>query len=153
MVATNSSMLPIKTKASLFRLEDVRTGKMIELYKACQTKGYLIAFICNHCPFVIHILDHIAPQFNKMKREDIQIFAISSNDIEKYPEDTPEKMRELAEKYQFNFPYLFDTSQKVAKSFSAACTPDFSSLMKILNFFIVEDMTTRDLIQIRQLRE
>ena len=135
MVATNSSMLPIKTKASLFRLEDVRTGKMIELHKAYQTKGYLIAFICNHCPFVIHILDHIVPQFNKMNNEGIQIFAISSNDIKKYPEDTPEKMRELAEKYQFNFPYLFDRSQKVAKSFSAACTPDFFLFNENLELF------------------
>ena len=125
MVATHSSMLPIRTKAPYFQLEDVSSGKIHELKKTVGSKGYLIAFICNHCPFVIHLLEHLPAQFDKIIKEDIQVFAISSNDTDKYPQDAPDKMKELAQKYDFKFPYLFDESQKVATSFSAACTPDF----------------------------
>ena len=125
MVATKSSMLPIGTKAPYFRLEDVSSGKMIELNDKNSAKGYLVAFICNHCPFVIHLLDHLAIHLNNLTKENIQVFAISSNDIEKYPQDAPGKMKELSQEYGFNFPYLHDENQKVAISFSAACTPDF----------------------------
>ena len=89
MVATKSSMLPIGTKAPYFRLEDVSSGKMIELNETKDAKGYLVAFICNHCPFVIHLLDHLAIHLNNLAKENIQVFAISSNDTEKYPEDAP----------------------------------------------------------------
>ena len=125
MVATKSSMLPIGTKAPYFRLEDVSSGKMIELNETKDAKGYLVAFICNHCPFVIHLLDHLTIELNNLTKESIQVFAISSNDLKKYPQDAPGKMRELSQKYGFNFPYLHDETQKVAISFSAACTPDF----------------------------
>ena len=125
MVATNSSMLPIGTKANYFALEDVQSKKIVELQKGNEFKGYLIAFICNHCPFVIHLLEHLTVQFNALQKEGIKVLSISSNDIEKYPQDSPEKMRLLAENYGFEFPYLFDESQEVAISFKAACTPDF----------------------------
>ena len=125
MVATKSSMLPIGTKAPYFRLEDVSSGKMIELNETKDAKGYLVAFICNHCPFVIHLLDHLTIELNNLTKESIQVFAISSNDTEKYPQDAPGKMRELSQECGFNFPYLHDETQKVAISFSAACTPDF----------------------------
>ena len=125
MVATNSSMLPIGTKAEYFSLEDVRSKNIVELKKENDVKGYLIAFICNHCPFVIHLLEHLTVQLNEMQKEGIKVLTISSNDVENYPQDSPEKMKELAQSYGFEFPYLFDESQEVAISFRAACTPDF----------------------------
>jgi len=125
MVATNSSMLPISTKAEYFSLEDVRSKNIVELKKENDVKGYLIAFICNHCPFVIHLLEHLTVQLNEMQKEGIKVLTISSNDVENYPQDSPEKMKELAQSYGFEFPYLFDESQEVAISFRAACTPDF----------------------------
>ena len=135
MVATHSSMLPIGTKAPTFKLEDVSSGQVIELQENNDTQGHLIAFICNHCPFVIHLLDHLPRQLNKIKDEGIEVFAISSNDIGKYPQDGPEKMKELAQQYGFEFPYLYDETQKVAVSFSAACTPDFFLFNKKLELF------------------
>ena len=125
MVATNSSMLPIGTKAEHFSLEDVRTNKIVKFQKENDAKGYLIAFICNHCPFVIHLIEHLTIQFNEIQKEGIKVLAISSNDVEKYPQDSPEKMKKLAQTYGFEFPYLFDESQEVAISYRAACTPDF----------------------------
>lgn len=125
MVATNSSMLPIGTKAEYFSLEDVRSKNIVELKEENDVKGYLIAFICNHCPFVIHLLEHLTVQLNEMQKEGIKVLTISSNDVENYPQDSPEKMKELAQSYGFEFPYLFDESQEVAISFRAACTPDF----------------------------
>ena len=81
-------------------------------------------FICNHCPFVIHVLDEIVSITKKYDKE-ISFIAISSNDIVNYPEDSPELMKKLAEEKKFNFPYLFDETQEVAKKYDAACTPDF----------------------------
>jgi len=81
-------------------------------------------FICNHCPFVIHVLDEIVSITKKYEKE-ISFIAISSNDIVNYPEDSPELMKKLAEEKKFNFPYLFDETQEVAKKYDAACTPDF----------------------------
>ena len=125
MVATNSSMLPIGTKAEHFSLEDFRTNKIVKFQKENDAKGYLIAFICNHCPFVIHLIEHLTIQSNEIQKEGIKVLAISSNDVEKYPQDSPEKMKKLAQTYGFEFPYLFDESQEVAISYRAACTPDF----------------------------
>ena len=81
-------------------------------------------FICNHCPFVIHVLDEIVSITKKYDNE-ISFIAISSNDVVNYPEDSPELMKKLAEEKKFNFPYLFDETQEVAKKYDAACTPDF----------------------------
>lgn len=125
MVATHSCMLPIGTEAPHFELEDVCTGKTIKLQKNEEAKGYLVAFICNHCPFVINLLQHMPDQFNKFRDEGIEIFAISSNDIDKYPQDSPEEMKKLSIEHQFGFPYLFDENQQIATSYTAACTPDF----------------------------
>lgn len=125
MVATNSCMLPIGTKSPTFSLPDVLSNKETQIASNKHANGYLIAFICNHCPFVIHLLEHFPAHFNKIKEAEIDVFAISSNDIEKYPQDSPDKMRHLGLDYNFEFPYLYDESQQVAKSFTAACTPDF----------------------------
>ena len=125
MVATKSNMLPIGTKAPFFTLQDVITKKEIELSANKAGKGLLVAFICNHCPFVIHLIEHLSLSFNALLDQDIVVYAISSNDIDRYPQDSPEKMVKLAEKYGFLFPYLYDSGQTVAHSFQAACTPDF----------------------------
>lgn len=135
MVATNSCMLPIGTKSPTFSLPDVLSNKETQLASNKHANGYLIAFICNHCPFVIHLLEHFPAQFNKIKEAEIDVFAISSNDIEKYPQDSPDKMRHLGLDYNFEFPYLYDESQQVAKSFNAACTPDFFLFDENLELF------------------
>lgn len=135
MVATNSYMLPIGTKSPTFSLPDVLSNKETQLASNKHANGYLIAFICNHCPFVIHLLEHFPAHFNKIKEAEIDVFAISSNDIEKYPQDSPDKMRHLGLDYNFEFPYLYDESQQVAKSFNAACTPDFFLFDENLELF------------------
>jgi peroxiredoxin len=135
MVATNSCMLPIGTKAPSFSLPDVLSNKETHLADNQHANGYLIAFICNHCPFVIHLLEHLPDHFNKIQKAGIRVFAISSNDIEKYPQDSPDKMRQLGLDYNFEFPYLYDESQQVAKSFTAACTPDFFLFDENLELF------------------
>lgn len=135
MVATNSCMLPIGTNSPTFSLPDVLSNKETHLASNKHANGYLIAFICNHCPFVIHLLEHFPAQFNKIKEAEIDVFAISSNDIEKYPQDSPDKMRHLGLDYNFEFPYLYDESQQVAKSFTAACTPDFFLFDENLELF------------------
>lgn len=135
MVATNSCMLPIRTKSPTFSLPDVLSNKETHLASNKHANGYLIAFICNHCPFVIHLLEHFPVNFNKIQKAGINVFAISSNDIEKYPQDSPDKMRHLGLDYNFEFPYLYDESQQVAKSFTAACTPDFFLFDENLELF------------------
>ena len=135
MVATNSCMLPIGTKSPTFSLPDVLSNKETQLASNKDANGYLIAFICNHCPFVIHLLEHFPAHFNKIKEAEIDVFVISSNDIEKYPQDSPDKMRHLGLDYNFEFPYLYDESQQVAKSFTAACTPDFFLFDENLELF------------------
>ena len=97
----------------------------IVISEICFNKnGTVIMFICNHCPFVIHVIDEIV-KIAKTFENDITFIAISSNDILNYPEDSPELMKKLAFDKGFSFPYLFDDSQEVAKNFDAACTPDF----------------------------
>ena len=125
MVATQSSMLPLGTPAPAFELRDVISGDFVSLQKKENTRGYLIAFICNHWPFVIHLLEHLPTHFNKMQEQGIEVFALSSNDIVNYPQDSPEKMRELSKSHGFTFPYLYDEEQDVAIAYTAACTPDF----------------------------
>ena len=125
MVATQSSMLPLGTPAPAFELRDVISGDFVSLQKKENAQGYLIAFICNHCPFVIHLLEHLPTHFNKMQEQGIEVFALSSNDIVNYPQDSPEKMKELSKSHGFTFPYLYDEEQDVAMAYTAACTPDF----------------------------
>jgi hypothetical protein len=83
-------------------------------------------FICNHCPFVVHVMDELIRIGNDYKDRGIGFVAISSNDVANYPDDAPEKMKQLARSKQFPFPYLYDETQEVAKAYFAACTPDFS---------------------------
>ncbi|HKK24013.1 MAG TPA: thioredoxin family protein [Gracilimonas sp.] len=120
MSATPSTMLELGTKAPDFSLESVNGGNL-SLNYTDQSKGFVVMFICNHCPYVLHIEDELINVANEYISKGIGFIAISSNDIEKYPQDSPEKMAEK----EYPFPYLFDETQEVAKSYRAACTPDF----------------------------
>ena len=124
MVATASTMLPLGTKAPQFELPNVVDGNRVEIEEN-ESPAHLVAFVCNHCPYVIHLVEHLAEYFNQLTGEGISAYLISSNDVDKYPADSPDKMKELAVQNGFRFPYLFDEDQSVAKAYKAACTPDF----------------------------
>lgn len=118
-------MLPFGTKAIDFDLKDVVSGKKISLRNFEDKKALLIMFICKHCPYVKHVQSEIAKVGKDYAIKSLGIVAISANDISAYPEDSPEGMKEQAEKIGFTFPYLYDETQETAKSYTAACTPDF----------------------------
>lgn len=118
-------MLPLGTIAPQFRLKDTNSNFYYSFQDQKGSKGTLVMFICNHCPYVVHALPEILMIANDYRVQGIGIIAISSNDVEKYPQDGPEMMSEFAFKNSFDFPYLYDESQEVAKAFDAACTPDF----------------------------
>jgi len=124
MSNTLSNDLPLSTFAPKFELLDTITGSKHSYDELKGNKGTLILFICNHCPFVIHIINEIVQIANDYKPRGIKTIAISSNDIIKYPQDSPELMYEFAIKHTINFPYLYDESQEVAISYKASCTPD-----------------------------
>ncbi|MBO6794196.1 MAG: thioredoxin family protein [Balneolaceae bacterium] len=124
MAAVESMMVELGTKAPSFKLPSV-TGGNVELYRyAKNSKGTVILFICNHCPYVMHINAKLVEIANKYIQRGIAFIAISSNDVEKYPADSPEEMKKLSKNEGFQFPYLYDESQEVAKAYEAACTPD-----------------------------
>jgi thiol-disulfide isomerase/thioredoxin len=124
MSRTPSNMIPLGTIIPEFNLPDVVSGKNIS---SEELKGWVsvVMFICNHCPFVKHVNDQLVKLANDYIPKGVKFIAISSNDVVAYPEDSPEKMKETARQLQYPFPYLYDESQDVAKSFDAACTPDF----------------------------
>lgn len=124
MALTQSNPLPLGTKAPNFTLPDVISGRTVSLEELKSDKGTVVMFICNHCPYVLHILDELVRTADEYQKRGISFIAINSNDVTQYPEDSPEKMKEMAHKKSFPFPYLFDEDQSVAKSYSAACTPD-----------------------------
>ena len=125
MAPTPSTMMPIGTRAPDFELLDVVSGELSSLQNIRGERATLVMFICNHCPYVIHIKVGLAQLAKDYDQSLIGIVAISSNDIEQYPQDGPDQMREFAKESGFTFPYLFDQSQEVAKIYDAACTPDF----------------------------
>ena len=125
MVATHSNMLPLGTKAPSFELKDTCSKEVVHFSLETKGKGFLIAFICNHCPFVIHLKSHFPSLFNEWVKKGLKIYAISANDSVMYPADSPEQMGFEAKQLNFKFPYLFDETQSIAQSFKAACTPDF----------------------------
>jgi thiol-disulfide isomerase/thioredoxin len=107
-----------------FSLPDTVTGKTVAGADTAGSRAMLVMFICNHCPFVKHVMD----EFGRLARDYVQgvsIIAINSNDKENYPQDAPDRMKELATHEDWRFPFLFDEDQDVAKAFRAACTPDF----------------------------
>ena len=125
MAKTNSYMLPLGTVAPNFILPDTISGEETLLSEVKGTKGTLIIFMCNHCPYVLHLLDKIVEISSEIREFGINTVAISSNDVENYPDDHPMLMKKLAEDRDFSFPYLYDETQSVALSYEAACTPDF----------------------------
>ena len=124
MARTPSQMLPLGTLAPAFNLPDA-DGKMHSLDDATGSQAYLVMFICNHCPFVKHVADELARLGRDYREKGVAVFAINSNDIESHPADGPDKMKEEAAARGYTFPYLLDADQSVAKSYEAACTPDF----------------------------
>jgi len=124
MVAVNSTMLPLGTPAPDFRLPDTE-GNTVALQDFAGAPGLLVMFICNHCPFVKHIRAGLAAFGRDYQGRGLAIVAINSNDVENYPEDSPERMAEERRAAGYVFPYLLDESQDVAKAYRAACTPDF----------------------------
>ncbi|RED48333.1 thioredoxin family protein [Seonamhaeicola aphaedonensis] len=125
MARTPSNMLPLGTKAPEFSLFDTISNSTINFNDIKGEKGTVIMFICNHCPFVIHVNSEIIDIANTYKEKRIGFAAISSNDVVNYPQDSPEKMKAHAKNEGYPFPYLYDETQEVAKAYDAACTPDF----------------------------
>jgi peroxiredoxin len=125
MAAVNSTMLELGTKAPKFSLTDTVSGNKVELKDFRGNKALLVMFICNHCPYVKNIKEGLVKYATDYLPKGVGIVAISSNDVENYPDDSPEKMKKDAEKFGYPFPYLYDKDQKAAKAYMAACTPDF----------------------------
>lgn len=123
MVKTLSTMQPLGTRAPDFALPDI-DGIVV---KRDDFAGMplLIIFMCNHCPFVIHVREKLVERVREYQDRGVAVVAINSNDVANYPDDSPEKMKKDARKYGYPFPYLYDESQEVARSYDAACTPDF----------------------------
>lgn len=124
MAVTPSTMMPLGVVAPDFTLPDTVSGEMMSLQDLRSDKATVVIFICNHCPFVIHIADALGDLEREYSERSVQFIAISSNDVEKYPQDGPEQMKVFFETQGFNFPYLYDEFQVVAKAYQAACTPD-----------------------------
>ncbi|WP_136468406.1 thioredoxin family protein [Flagellimonas onchidii] len=125
MARTPSNMLPLGTSAPDFKLSDTVTDEILSLENIKGKKGTVIMFICNHCPFVIHVNPEITKLARDYQSMDIGFIAISSNDIVNYPQDAPHLMKQKALEEGYPFPYLYDEMQEVAQAYDAACTPDF----------------------------
>ena len=125
MARTPSNMLPLGTRAHDFSLPDTVSDKMLSLQELKGEKGTVIMFICNHCPFVKHVNAGIVQLAKDYQSKGIGFIAISSNDVENYPDDAPDLMAINAREEGYTFPYLYDESQEIAKAYDAACTPDF----------------------------
>ncbi len=125
MSLTASAMLPLGTPAPAFSLPDTVSGQTCSLEQLRGERGTLIMFICNHCPYVLHVNDELVALGSYLKAQGIGVVAISANDAETYPEDGPVRMKQHAQAQGYPFVYLYDQSQSVAKSYVATCTPDF----------------------------
>ena len=124
MVATNSTMLPLGSIAPGFRLPDVK-GNPVSLSDFPDALGIVIVFMCNHCPYVKHLRNELAQLAKDYLPRGVTVIGINSNDVAAYPADSPAKMAEEVKSAGYVFPYLYDETQNVAKSYHAACTPDF----------------------------
>jgi peroxiredoxin len=124
-MAVTSTMMPLGTKAPDFELTDTVSGKNVATTDFADKRALLVMFICNHCPYVKHVRDELASLGKDYENSDLGIVAISSNDIQEYPSDSPEEMKAEAERYGYVFPYLYDEDQSVAAAYTAMCTPDF----------------------------
>lgn len=125
MALTESNMLPLGTAAPEFSLPDTVSGQTMSYADVAGEQGTLVMFICNHCPYVIHVNEEIVRLARDYQAQGVGVVAISANDVVKYPADSPDKMQALARAEGYTFPYLYDESQAVARAYDAACTPDF----------------------------
>lgn len=125
MPATPSTMPELGNPANHFNLPEPATGLTRGLADFAESDALLVMFICNHCPFVVHVADQLAAIARDYHDKGLAVVAINSNDADHYPDDAPEKMVTFAEEHALSFPYLFDQDQAVAKLYHAACTPDF----------------------------
>ena len=125
MALTPSTMLALGTPAPNFQLPDVVSGKTISLDTFAGKPALLVMFICRHCPYVEHVKHELAKLGRDYAGQDVGIVAISANDAAGYPDDAPDKLREMARELTFTFPYCHDETQDTAKAYTAACTPDF----------------------------
>ena len=124
MAATPSTMVSLGSTAPSFSLPDTE-GNTVALSDFASAPALLVMFICNHCPFVIHVRSHLAGLAREYQERGVAVVAISANDAAKYPDDGPAKMAQEVKNAGYTFPYLFDETQEVAKAYRAACTPDF----------------------------
>ncbi len=125
MAFTESTMLNLGTQAPGFKLPDTVSGKDVSLDDVATDRATVVMFLCNHCPYVIHVNPEIVRVAKDYMAKGVGFVAISSNDVENYPQDGPDKMKEHAAAVGYPFPYLYDETQEVARAYDAACTPDF----------------------------
>ena len=125
MALTPTLNIPLGFKAPEFNLLDTISGNNYSFQDLKGEKGTLVMFICNHCPYVIHIRQELIRLANDYKDKGIGFIAISSNDAVNYPDDAPDKMKSLGKEFNFPFPYLYDETQEIARAYDAVCTPDF----------------------------
>ena len=124
MALTESTMMPLGTAAPDFELPDP-AGKLHKLADFSDSKVLVVAFICNHCPYVIHLKRAFSDFADELMAKDGAVIAINSNDATAYPDDSPERMAEDVAEFGYAFPYLIDERQAVAQAYDAVCTPDF----------------------------
>ena len=124
MVKTASTMLPLGVTAPHFSLPDAQ-GNTVSLSDFRDAKALVVVFMCNHCPFVKHIAGELSQVAKDYQPQGVAFVGINANDVDNYPDDSPEKMAEEVRQRDYTFPYLYDETQEVAKAYAAACTPDF----------------------------
>lgn len=124
-MAVESVMLSLGTNAPQFALRDVVSGQVYQVESFAGKAALLVMFLCRHCPYVLHVQDEIAKLGRDYAESGLGIVGISSNDPGHYPDDAPERLKEMAQRLAFRFPFCFDETQEVAKAYKAACTPDF----------------------------
>jgi len=125
MARTESTMLELGTPAPDFSLPQPSTGNTVSLADFNGNKALLVIFMCNHCPYVLHIHQQLNDLIREYQSKGLAAVAINANDVKNYPDDSPDKMVSLGKEMDYCFPYLFDEDQSVAKAYKAACTPDF----------------------------
>ena len=125
MALVSSTMLALGTDAPDFALPEPSTGETVSLSRFDGAPALLVVFLSNHCPFVKHLADHFAGVASEYRARGVAVVGINANDVVNYPDDSPGKMVDEVMRRGYDFPYLFDESQEVAKAYRAACTPDF----------------------------
>ena len=126
MSETSTKIIDLGFRIPAFNLLDTISDKPLTHQKVVGNRGTLVIFICNHCPYVLHMIREIVQIANEYTNKGIGFVAISSNDADKYPEDNPDKMKDFGLSNSFPFPYLYDETQEIARAYNAVCTPDLN---------------------------